>query len=120
MSKEMLLEQLKGYNIDDISYCSSCGAYSITVNGELYSVHKKNMLALFPNLDKEIFKRYIKKVITNTFCCCNWCANRWGLDLCACGSGKPYKSCKDYKGVCGRPMQEIDSHTFVRGKNAWI
>lgn len=121
MSKKKLTEQLQNYNITEISYCRSCNAYTVTINEESYSVHKDNFFKFFPEVDEKIFKKSIEKVIFNNYSCCNWCANHWGLDICACGSGEPFETCEEYdKMVCGKPMQEIDKYTHVRGANSWV
>lgn len=120
MSKKILLEQFEECNIEDISYCSICYAYTVYINGENYSVHEGNFFKYFSSIDEEVFKKSIKKVLLNTSYCCNWCVNHWGLDICACGSGEPFETCEGEYDICGKPMQEIDNYTHVRGNRSWI
>lgn len=44
----------------------------------------------------------------NTLDSCNYCVNHWGVDLCACGSGKKVNKCKEGLRECGTPMQDIN------------
>lgn len=39
---------------------------------------------------------------------CNHCINHWGTDVCACGSGKPFKECDGGFNECGKPYYDID------------
>lgn len=119
MSKKVLLEQLEQAGIEDISLCQ-CGAYTITVNGQDYSVHKDNFFKFFPNVDEGEFNKSIKYVLMNRYSNCNHCVNNWGLDLCACGSGEPFEICEDGFEECGKPMQSIEgSYNHVRSVNVW-
>ena len=103
MSKKELLNQLEGYEIEDISLCQ-CGAYTITINRLNYSVHTDNFFKSFPKIDQGIFEESINKVLMNSFSNCNHCANNWGLDICACGSGESPETCQEGFDVCGQPM----------------
>lgn len=49
---------------------------------------------------------------------CNHCVNRWGLDLCGCGSGDLYSECQNGFSECGTPMQVLGGRTSVYGKDA--
>ncbi len=120
MGKATLLEQLENYDIEDISYCQGCGAYTVTMRGEAYSVHMDNFFKFFPDVDEKNFQRHIKEILLNNYSCCNWSVNGWGLDLCACGSRELLEDCENGMGICGDPMQKIGEYAFVRGEDAWI
>lgn len=120
MGKKQLLEEFTENNIDSISYCRSCNAYTITINREDYSAHENNFFTYFPGIDENNFKKNIQKVLTNIFSCCNWCVNHWGLDICACGSGESITECQKGFDECGKPMQIIDVYNHVRSGNAWV
>lgn len=119
MSKKTLLQELGNSDIESISYCKSCNAYTVTINGQDYSIHEDNFFDQFPDIDKDNFKKNIQKVLMNIFSCCNWCVNHWGLDICACGSGEPITDCQEGFEVCGSPMQAIDEFNYVRGAGSW-
>ena len=64
-----------------------CGAITVFHgNGNGYSCASENRATYLPGLDLRKLRRYSKG---DTFCC-DHCVNRYGLDLCACGSGEPY------------------------------
>lgn len=48
---------------------------------------------------------------------CNHCANHWGLDLCACGSGQPAGECDEHTDECGAPYQSVDEFRFLVPEN---
>lgn len=74
-----------------------CGAITITtVDGE-YSMSPKTFL-----------KRYGFEIQNTLYSNCNHCVNHWGIDLCACGSGKPVDECDEGHDVCGTPIQSIE------------
>jgi len=120
MSKvDELREELAEYGITNICRCS-CGAYTVTINGVDYSVHKRNFQKYF-SVDKELFQKYIKKIISGEFYGCNWCVNSWGLDLYGCGSGELFKKCDNHHKTCRQPMQSIeDEYNHVRSAGSWI
>ena len=84
-----------------------CGAVSVEIDGKEYSMSMKTF--------KE---RYGIEIQSYTYSNCNHCINHWGIDLCACGSGKPYDECDEGTEMCGQPIQDIDegkTHTIATG-----
>ena len=78
-----------------VSYSNcKCGAVTLHFeDGFTNSVKKKNLKKYGITLSN------VKKV-DDTWCC-NHCANRYGIDICSCGSGKRYDKC------CGTPMETL-------------
>ena len=89
----------------------TCGAITVYVDDVGYSCSMKNRERFFPGMDLRKLRRLPET------CCCNWCVNHWGLDLCACGSGLPYEECDELP-VCGTPMQVLGGRTHVRADDA--
>ena len=88
---------MKNYSI------CKCGAVTIYfANGATNSVKKENITRF--NIDLTNVER-----LSNTYCC-NHCANRWGIDICECGSGEDFETCEC---GCGKPHdilgEEFDS-----------
>jgi hypothetical protein len=75
-----------------------CGAITVEINGASYSMPRKIFLDKFPG----------EKVPRKTMGCCDYCVNKWGVDLCGCGSGKKFKKCKEGYAECRRPAQSIE------------
>lgn len=49
-----------------------------------------------------------KKNITSTLWeSCNYCVNKWGIDLCGCGSGMKWGKCTLKLKDCKYPMQTV-------------
>lgn len=88
--------------IEFVAHCS-CGAYTLTINNNDYSVSEDNLSDVFPNIDLDILKSQIE----NNYYNCNHCVNKWGVDSCACGSGEPFHICNGGFNECGNPMQEV-------------
>lgn len=81
-------------NIESYSVCN-CGAVTLYYdNGATNSCKRRNLKKFGISL------RGVKKEKVQTWCC-NHCANHYGIDICSCGSGKPYEKC------CGTPMEEV-------------
>lgn len=81
-----------------------CGAITLFgEDGRSYSVSTKNLKRFFPSID---LRKVHRKYNGETYCC-NHCLNHYGLDLCACGSGEPYETCRAGHKECGKPMHEI-------------
>lgn len=38
---------------------------------------------------------------------CDHCVNKWGIDLCGCGSGETPEKCDGGFNECGSPMQTL-------------
>lgn len=85
--------------IKSASRCT-CRAITVTIDGVNYSMSRAFFNKLFV-----AYRRKITEIPTNG---CDYCVNHWGIDLCACGSGKKYWKCKEGYKVCGRPMQSIE------------
>lgn len=99
------------------AYYSACACEAITLygyDGEAYSCLKKNRARFLPGLDL----RKLKK-LTSTYAC-DHCANRYGLDICACGSGEPFEKCGNAFDVCGKPMQILGGRTCVHSEDSWL
>jgi hypothetical protein len=75
-----------------------CGAVTVTINGQDYSMRGKKFKELFPG---EVVPRA-------TMYGCNFCINHWGLELCGCGSGATFGKCPMQMSECRRPAQDID------------
>jgi hypothetical protein len=71
-----------------------CGAITVTTTEREFSMTAETFL-----------KRYGFEVQTHQYTSCNHCVNHWGLDLCACGSGKPVDECDEGFDECGKPYQ---------------
>ena len=86
-----------------------CGAITVEIDGKEYS------------MSKETFnKRYGTLFQLSTYSDCNYCSNHWGIDLCACGSGKPYDECDEGTEMCGQPMQVIEEGTtHIKATGGW-
>jgi len=98
----------------DYGVCS-CGAVTLyEKGGNAYSCSMKNRRRFLPGLD---LRRLHK--LTDSYCC-DHCVNHYGLDLCACGSGKLFWECDNGFPECGQPMQELGGRTRVIAKDAWI
>jgi len=76
----------------------SCGAISVTIEGESYSMEEKDFNRLFP--DEEIEGSYGN---------CDYCVNHWGIDLCNCGSGDKVGKCENDFEDCrnNKPAQTL-------------
>lgn len=91
--------------IDSYTKCV-CGAITITTdtNTTYSSRHIKKFL---PNLDLRKIKRYANTVA------CDYCANKYGLELCGCGSGELFGECDNNMKECATPMQHINDYTKI-------
>ena len=105
MSKRVM-QFFDNYEIhpDDIQRCHGCGAYTLIINGHDYSFSLKALQEHFPKDWRRIvaYARY-----NHGFCCCNYCVNKWGVDLCGCGSGEKFGECKNGYSECQRPAQKL-------------
>ena len=98
-------------NIEYIAQCQ-CGAYTITIDGEEYSMSEETFKEKFVHEKVEL-----ENVQTNLYVNCNHCVNHWGIDLCACGSGETPEECtENIEGFCGKPMQILGE---VEKKPLW-
>lgn len=102
------------YDIQYYFICS-CGAVTITIDDMTFSVRKSKLKEHLPGID---LRKYRCKRTSN-MSTCNYCINNFGLDLCACGSGKPFTRCRDGYSVCGKPMQVLGEYTSVCASGAF-
>jgi len=105
-------------NESDISYYTKCecGAVTVNIGKETYSVKQSHLKEFFPDVDL----RHLKAVKGDETFCCNHCVNKWGLDLCACGSGEAVDKCDNKLDECGKPMQLLGEYTHVAAQGGWI
>lgn len=116
MSKKQLEEDLRSYGITEVSQCA-CGAYTVQIGHESYSISNRKFFKEFTRINKSNFYNHINKIV-GRYSNCNHCVNGWGLDLCCCGSGKPYDKCDETR-YCGTPMQVIGSYKNIKGDGSW-
>lgn len=85
-----------------------CGAVTVEINGEDYSMPAKE------------FRKHFKKRNLHKTYCCNYCVNHWGIDLCGCGSGEKFGECSANFPSCSRPAQSIEGEiTKCSCDSAW-
>lgn len=77
-----------------------CGAAHFERDGNRYCCAETNLRKFLPRGSRV-------KYAANTYGNCDHCVNKWGLDLCGCGSGEPPDECENEFDECGSPMQEI-------------
>lgn len=105
-------------NISWIALCS-CGAVTITMDGNDYSMPKEMFEEKYGSLDNSSELPDQVKDIQEYFQC-NYCVNGWGLDLCACGSGEKMDECDNEHDCCGEPSQDIEEgQTNYTSNNSW-
>ena len=78
-------------------YCKNCGAVSVEIDGIEYSMPRS-----------EFRKRFPKQRCSGNQYSCNYCVNKWGTDLCGCGSGEKFGKCDNHLSECSRPAQDIE------------
>ena len=88
-----------------------CGAVTVRINNNDYSMPKEKYIELFP--DRSIEDIDIK------YCSCNYCVNHWGIDLCGCGSGEKFGECKENFPECKNPAQDIE-HEIVHPTSGFL
>ncbi len=101
--------------IDGYSRCF-CGAITFySKDGKSVSCKENNLYKYFPEtfvngISLDVPPKNIKEYEETV--CCDHCANHYGLDLCACGSGEHYSECKNGFDACGTPRQSINDFLF--------
>lgn len=76
-----------------------CGAVTVeTESGESYSMPRHLFLKLG-------FGKTVPKKTTYN---CDYCGNKWGIDLCGCGSGMKFHKCDNHLPECMRTAQSIE------------
>lgn len=106
-------EKEKVMEIIGYSKCD-CGAVTVFTDGLNYSCKQENLKRFFPGIDLRKIQRYQKSY------CCDHCVNRYGLDLCGCGSGEIFGECDAGFDECKIPMQSIGAYSSVRGGGSWV
>ena len=106
---------MRNDTIEGYTKCA-CGAITVFMGGASYSCKQKNLKRFFPSLDLRKINRIYKQKTHS----CDHCVNHYGLDLCACGSGEPYETCRNGMDVCGTPMSVAGEYTRVCDKNGWV
>lgn len=86
-----------------------CGAVTVITDEGDYSCKARNLRKFFPNIDLRKLEQF-----PETFAC-NHCVNHYGLDLCGCGSGKPFGKCDNGFEACAVPMQVAGAYMRVPG-----
>ena len=100
-------------NYEKYSRCA-CGAITVTVDGQDYSCLAYRRKKFFPGLDLRKVPRF------ETSYSCNHCANRFGLDLCGCGSGNEFGYCDGGFDAWEVPMQKLGEYTCVTDGDSWV
>ena len=79
---------------------TKCVCSAITITTDTNTTYSSRRIKKFlPNLDLRKIKRYANTVA------CNYCANKYGLELCGCGSGELF-------GKCDNNMKEGNNHAI--------
>src|SRR5438876_1150498 len=61
------------------------------------------------SMPRKLFTFHFKGTkINGTFVHCDYCVNKYGIDLCGCGSGKKFGKCKENLSECRSPRQELE------------
>ena len=90
-----------------------CGAITIETEAGTYSCKTSAFKTLFPNID---LRKCKAAKGPQEWSNCNHCVNKYGLDLCSCGSGEKAGKCE-----CGStvPMQVYGEYTRVVADDAF-
>ena len=79
---------------------TKCVCSAITITTDTNTTYSSRRIKKFlPNLDLRKIKRYANTVA------CNYCANKYGLELCGCGNGALF-------GECDNNMKEGNNHAI--------
>jgi len=74
----------------NITRCN-CGALTVEINGENYSMSAKSFDKTFPDFFSGDYKAIYHS--------CDYCVNHWGTDLCGCGcGGEVWRMSREYRG----------------------
>ena len=99
--------------LESYSRCS-CGAVTVYADdGRSYSVDSRNRRRFLPGVDLRKLRRM------DSSYCCDRCANHYGLDLCACGSGEPFDECESGLPCCGEPSQVLGGRECFKDPSGW-
>jgi len=77
----------------------SCGAVTITVGGKNYSMSEDTWKADGQQDPQLLDAQQVWG--------CDHCVNRWGIDICACGSGERPDECAEGFEDCGQATYQI-------------
>lgn len=91
-------------------YNCSCGAITV-------KYYNEDMVECNASMPIELFHEHFpnEKVPNPNFYNCDYCVNRWGIDLCACGSGEKVDECDNECSDCGKPAQELNVPYVFKG-----
>lgn len=94
------------YDIDFSSLCN-CGAVTVQLSG----IHTHYAMPV-----RQFRESTYNHRIKNKTYCCDYCVNKYGVNLCACGSGEAPDKCENGFEECGTPMQTIgqEHETFCK------
>lgn len=127
MAQGLLLQRGVSFNMENrllnaimsVRECD-CGAVTLYLsNDREVSCAKENMKE-FLGFTYESLMHFVKEsgsddMLGVKYYSCNHCVNRWGIDLCACGSGEKVGECNEGLKECGKPMQSIDGYLYMNG-----
>lgn len=114
------------YSIEDVKEICKCSCGALTVDmhdGKSYHMKPATFRSYF-GVDRVPTAVNAK----SPYGCCDYCVNHYGVELCACGSGKSVKLCKEnimHKGkkICGHPFEKIGEWsryaTEIAGYRTW-
>lgn len=72
---------------------TKCNCEAITVSEDVGAEHKFSNSMTQETFDELFAGKFEFEWMNETYCC-NHCVNKWGLDLCKCGSGDPVGECE--------------------------
>lgn len=100
--------------VEDVAICDGCGAVTLTIGGGSFSMSRRTFRDLYGVTLHALRKYHPVRMFS-----CDWCVNHFGIDLCSCGSGRPFQKCHDDPRTCGKPSQSIDEGvSYPRG--GWL
>jgi len=103
----------------DFNYVTkcACGARTVAIDGKEYSMSRKTFNKKFGYIPRVGSSKRMDDTSN-----CNYCVNKWGIDLCGCGSGEKFGKCRNMLGCSKRPpIQSIeDSRINWRELGSWI
>ena len=92
-----------GIDVKRLDVCRSCGAVTLlTMSEHAYSMPRSIADKILPT--KSL-------IFDNKWVHCDHCVNKWGVDICACGSGELFWECEEAHHNCGKPRQILPGLT---------